>query len=70
LTFFLKYFYNLLTSFGDFARMGGERDETKVGFVIFFPLGEAWSLLTCGLNLDLTLFLKVDLLLSMKRLSQ
>jgi len=50
--------------------MGGERDETKVGFVIFFPLGEAWSLLTCGLNLDLTLFLKVDLLLSMKRLSQ
>ena len=68
--FFLKYFDNLLISFRDFAEMGGGRDETKVGFAISFPLGGAWGLLTCRLNLDLTLFLKVDLLLSMKRLFQ
>ena len=69
LAFFLKYFNNSLTSFGDFAGMKGERDETKVGFVIFFSLEGAWGLLTYGLNLDLTLFLKVYLLLSTKRLS-
>ena len=67
--FFLKYFNNLLTSFRDFARIGGGRDETKVGFAISFSLERAQGLLTCRLNLDLTLFLKVDLLLSMKRLS-
>ena len=70
LMFFLKYFDNLLIFFRDFARIEEGRNDIKVSFAISFSLGEAWGLLTCRLNLDLILFLKVDLLLSMKRLFQ
>ena len=38
LVFFLKYFDNLLTSFCDLARIGGEREDMKVGLTVSFPL--------------------------------
>ena len=59
-----------LTSLGDLARIGGRRDKTKMGFMVSFSLLDFCSLLTCRLNLDLTLLLKVVLLLSTKKLSQ
>jgi len=66
----LKYFKISLTSFCNLARIGEEKVETKVGLIIFFPLVDTCGLATWGLNFDLTLLLKVDLLLSTKKLSQ
>jgi len=34
----LKYLGILFTSLGNLARMGGEREGTKVGFAISLPL--------------------------------
>jgi len=66
----MKYFEISLTSFCDLARIRRERVETKVDLIISFPLMDTCGLATWGLNFDLTLLLKVDLLLFTKKLSQ
>ena len=38
LVFFLKYFDNSLTSFCDLAKIGGEREDKKMGLTISFSL--------------------------------
>ena len=55
---FLKYFDILFTSLDNFARIGGEREDTKMSLIISFPLLFTRVLITCGLNFNLTLFLK------------
>ena len=68
--FFLKYFDILFTSLGNFAGIDRERGDTKVGLTISFSLMFTGVLITCGLNFDLTLFLKDVLELSINKLFQ
>jgi len=69
LLFFLKYLEIVFTSLGDFARIGGGRNNTNIGFNVSLPLLFDWGQITCGPNFDFTLFLKVILDLSMNKLS-
>jgi len=69
LLFFLKYLEIVFIFLGDFARIGGERDDTNVGFTVSLLLLFDWEQITCGPNFDFTLFLKVVLDLSMNKLS-
>jgi len=64
LVFFLKYFDNSLTSFYNLAGIGGGMGETNVGFTTSFSLLLFEVLGTWGVNLELTLLLKVVLKLS------
>jgi len=66
----LKYFDILFTSLGDFAGIGRKRGDTKVGLTVSFPLLITRVLIICGLNFDLTLFLKDVLKLSINKLFQ
>jgi len=54
----------LLTSFYDLAGIGEGMEEMNVGFTTSFPLMLFEILGTCGVNLKLTLLLKVVLELS------
>ena len=68
---FLKNFEISLTSLGNLARIGGGIADTKVGLTTYLPLFDrVWMFLAWRENLDLTLFLKVVLLLSVYKVSQ
>ena len=70
LGFFLKYFEISLTSFGVLARMREETREMNVGLVLSFSLPLVLGFLGIwGMNLELTLPLKVFLELSAYNLS-
>ena len=61
---FLKNFEISLTSLFDLARIGGGMTDTKDGLATSLPLfAGGWMFLTWEENLDLTLLLKVILLL-------
>ena len=61
---FLKYFEISFTSLDNLARIGEGIANTKVGLTTSLPLFDGvWIFLTWGENLDLTLLLKVILLL-------
>ena len=62
----MKYFDNSLTSFCVLARIEEGMGEMNIDFTISFPLLLMFELLgTRGVNLELTLFLKVVLVLLM-----
>ena len=68
---FLKYFKISLTSLDNLARIEGKITNTNVGLTTSLPLFDVgWIFLTWGENLDLTLLLKVVLLLLTYRVSQ
>ena len=71
LEFFLKYFEISLTSFYDLARIRERIREINVGFTISFFLLLMFKFLgTQGVSLELTLFLKILLVLSVYKLFQ
>ena len=70
MSLFLKYFEISFTSFCNFARIGRESEDMKIGLAVSFSLLLTCGLVIWGLNFDLTLFLKVVLLLSTNKLSQ
>lgn len=68
--FFLKYFEILFTSLAVFAGIGGGRGDIYEALTVFLSFKIVGSLVTWGLNFDLTLFLNILLVLLTIKLSQ